>query len=174
MKNSHSLFLVVTTIALVSTAFTVGAVPAPHTPEAAASIPQATIDVAPSAQAAVLVVDRFSKALAAVDLKGVGDLLDPNVIILESGGAERSREEYLGHHAIADAAFLAGAHVVLQRRTARADGDLVWVASESELHATEAGKPMTLLSTETMVLRNTADGWHIVHIHWSSRPKTDT
>lgn len=30
---------------------------------------------------------------------------------------------------------------------------------------------MTLLSTETMVLKNTAAGWQIVHIHWSSRPK---
>ena len=174
MKSSHSLLLVITTIALASTPLTVGAVPAPPTPEAAASISQATVDVAPSAQAAVLVVDRFGKALAAVDLKGIEDLLDPDVIILESGGAERSREEYLGHHAIADASFLGGAHVVLQRRTARVDGNTAWVASESELHATENGKPMTLLSTETMVLHKTADGWHIVHIHWSSRPKKDT
>lgn len=129
------------------------------------------LDVPSDAQAAVAVVDVFSKALASTDFKTVESTLDPAVIILESGGAERSREEYLGHHAIADAAFLGGAHVALQRRTARVDGDTAWVASESELHATEDGQPMTLLSTETMVLHKTADGWRIVHIHWSSRPK---
>jgi ketosteroid isomerase-like protein len=57
------------------------------------------------------------------------------------------------------------------RRRARVSGDLSWVATESELHATDDGKPMTLLSTETMVLRKTDGGWRIVHIHWSSRPK---
>ena len=30
---------------------------------------------------------------------------------------------------------------------------------------------LTLLSTETMVLKNTPNGWRIVHIHWSSRSK---
>lgn len=98
-------------------------------------------------------------------------LLDPGVLILESGGAERSREEYLSHHARSDAKFLAGSHSELKRRRARIDGDLAWVGSESELHAQHNGKPMTLLSTETMVLKHTADGWKIVHIHWSSRPK---
>ena len=28
---------------------------------------------------------------------------------------------------------------------------------------------MMIDSTETMVLRKAADGWKIVHIHWSSR-----
>ncbi len=171
MKNSLSLLAA---LAFALAIHPTQAAPAPHTPETVASMPRATVDVPSDAQAAVLVVDSFGKALAAVDMKSVENMLDPRVIILESGGAERSREEYLGHHAIADAAFLAGAHVVLLRRTARVDGDLAWVASENELHATEGGKPMTLLSTETMVLHKTADGWHIVHIHWSSRPKTDT
>jgi ketosteroid isomerase-like protein len=144
---------------------------APHQHAHAMSTP--TIDVPADAQAAVAVVDGFSKALAGTDFKTVETALDPAVIILESGGAERSREEYLGHHAFADAAFLGGAHVALKRRTARVDGDTAWVASENELHATEDGKPMTLLSTETMVLHKTADGWRIVHIHWSSRPKKE-
>ena len=147
---------------------------APHShSHATPAMDAPALDVPADTEAAVAVVDGFSKALASVDFKTVESALDPAVIILESGGAERSREEYLGHHAIADAAFLGGAHVALQRRTARVDGDTAWVASESELHATENGKPMTLLSTETMVLHKTADGWRIVHIHWSSRPKKD-
>jgi hypothetical protein len=43
------------------------------------------------------------------------------------------------------------------------------VASESELRLQQDGKPVTLLSTETLVLRRGVSGWRIVHIHWSSR-----
>ena len=59
----------------------------------------------------------------------------------------------------------------LKQRTAQATGDLAWVGSESELHATKDGKPLTVLSTETMVLKLGKAGWRIVHIHWSSRTK---
>jgi hypothetical protein len=46
---------------------------------------------------------------------------------------------------------------------------LARVASESELRLQQDGKPVTLLSTETLVLRRGVSGWRIVHIHWSSR-----
>lgn len=131
-------------------------------------------DVPEAAQAVVSVVERFNKALVAGDLKTVESLLGADVLILESGGAERSRDEYLGHHAISDAKFLKGTHSQIRRRTARIDGGLAWVGTESDLHASKDGKPMTLLSTETMVLKSTPAGWQIVHIHWSSRPKKGT
>ena len=140
-----------------------------HHPEPTAATSQT--DVPATAQPAVAVVERFGQSLAAGDLKTVGTLLDADVLILESGGAERSREEYLGHHAIGDAQFLKGARSQLKRRTARIAGDLAWVGTESELHANKDGKPLTLLSTETMVLKKTGADWRIVHIHWSSRPK---
>lgn len=140
---------------------------AAHPPATAAP----SIDIAPAAKAAVAVVDRFGKALAASDFKTVQALLESDVLILESGGAERSREEYMGHHAISDAKFLQSAHSQLLRRRARVAGNLAWIGTESELHATKDGKPMTLLSTETMVLRKTGNDWRIAHIHWSSRPK---
>ena len=127
----------------------------------------ATASVDAAAEAAVATVDAFSAALKAGDLQRAGALLDPAVQVLESGGAERSRAEYLQHHAGADAAFLKDAHVRVLRRTARAEGALAWVATESELDA--GGK--THQSAETMVLARGAEGWRIVHIHWSSRAK---
>lgn len=127
--------------------------------------------ISSQAQPAVTVVEQFSVALQAGDLKRAGSFLAEDVLILESGGAERTRDEYLGGHATHDAAFLKTAHVQVLRRTARAEGDLAWVGSESEVHTTREGKPMTLLSTETMVLKRSGQGWRIVHIHWSSRPK---
>src|SRR5688572_20706074 len=129
------------------------------------------LDVPASASAAAAVVDRFFAALSSGNLEQASAQLDPNVVILESGGAEHSAAEYLSGHAKSDAQFLKGSHHVLNRRTARATGDLAWIASESELHVEKDGKPSTLASTETMVLRSGKDGWKIVHIHWSSRVK---
>ena len=124
-----------------------------------------------SAQAAVATVDRFFAALSAGDLGRAGAELDPDVVILESGGAEHSAAEYLGGHAKGDAEFLKTVHQKLRRRTARASSDLAWIASESELHFEKDGKPTVIDSTETMVLRSTANVWKIIHIHWSSRTR---
>jgi hypothetical protein len=131
----------------------------------------ADINVPAAAMDAVATVDRFSAALSSGDLAKAGAELDAHVLILESGGAERTAAEYLGGHAKGDAAFLKTAHQQLLRRTARVNGDFAWVASESELHLQREGKPVTVLSTETMLLQRRASVWTIVHIHWSSRRK---
>ena len=129
------------------------------------------IDVPASARAAAATADRFFAALKAGELEKAGAELDPGVIILENGGAERSAAEYLGGHAKGDAAFLKNAHHTLTHRTARISGGLAWVASESDLHVQKDGKPAVIASTETMVLRSSGTDWKIVHIHWSSRIK---
>lgn len=125
--------------------------------------------IAPAAADAVAAVERFSAALAAGDVDGAAAELDPAVLILESGGMERSRDEYLAGHAKADAAFLKEAQVSLRRRTAQASGELAWVGSDSAIRAKKDGGVLAMDATETMVLRKTAQGWKIVHIHWSSR-----
>lgn len=126
--------------------------------------------ISPKAQPAVKVIEQFSKALASGDVALAGIYLAEDVLVLESGGAERSREEYLGGHANHDAEFLKTAKVKVLSRTARVDGNFAWVGSESEVQ-TNNGQGASQLSTETMVLKQTAKGWQIVHIHWSSRPK---
>ena len=69
-----------------------------------------------------------------------------------------------------DAAFLKTATQEVSARTGDSAGDLAWVASEQRITGTSRDKPVDILSTETMVLQKTRDGWRIVHIHWSSRP----
>jgi ketosteroid isomerase-like protein len=131
------------------------------------------IDVPDAAKAAAATVDRFFAALSAGDLDRAGAELDSDVIILESGGAERSAAEYLGGHAISDAQFLKTAEPKPGHRTARASGDLAWVASDNDLIIQQDDKPMTIATAETMVLRSRDGAWKIVHIHWSSRVKKD-
>ncbi len=127
-------------------------------------------NIDPAAVGAVTVVDAFSAAIKAVKIDDAAKLLDPHVLILESGGSERSRDEYLRVHAIADAAFMQTAQQQLRYRQAQAFGEIAWVGTESAMRITKSGKTSILLSTETMVLKKTSDGWKIVHIHWSSRP----
>jgi ketosteroid isomerase-like protein len=55
-------------------------------------------------------------------------------------------------------------------RAGNVAGDLAWIATESQLK-TEGAKPLDLLSTETMVLKRTPDGWRVMHIHWSSKAR---
>ena len=131
----------------------------------------AQLNIAANAKDAVATVERFSIALSAGKLDKAGAELDAKVLILESGGAERSAAEYLGGHAKGDAAFLKGVHVQLINRTAQVSGDMAWVGSESEMHTQKDGKAVTILSTETMVLKRTDKAWKITHIHWSSRVK---
>lgn len=133
---------------------------------------KATQNIAPGAVDAVAAVERFSGGLSAANLEAAGAELDPAVLILESGGAEHSRDEYLQGHAKSDAAFLKEAQITLKRRSASTSGDMAWVASESEIHAMKGEEMLMIASTETMVLRKVDGAWKIVHIHWSSRRAT--
>lgn len=139
--------------------------PARHATPAAVQAPVVDATLAP----VIAVADRFTAAIKAVDLETVGALLDEHVLILESGGAERSRDEYMGHHAVEDAAFLGSAAIKVLHRTGAVQGDIAWLGTESEITPSKASGGKALLSTETMVLKHLLQGWKIVHIHWSSR-----
>ena len=114
------------------------------------------------------VVAGFHDALSGGDRARVTDLLAPDVIIFESGGAELSREEYASHHLGADMEFAKATKVEVVDRQAGEAGDAAWVLTRSRTSGTFREKKVDLNGTETMLLRKTADGWRIVHIHWSS------
>jgi ketosteroid isomerase-like protein len=114
------------------------------------------------------VVAAFHEALARGDSARVTELLAPGVIIFESGGAEVSREEYTSHHLGADMEFAKATKEEVVDRQAGEAGDAAWVLTRSRTTGTFRDKPVDLHGTETMLLRKTADGWRIVHIHWSS------
>jgi mono/diheme cytochrome c family protein/ketosteroid isomerase-like protein len=116
-------------------------------------------------------VEEFHLALSKGDEVAVSRLLDPAVLIMEGGNVERSREEYAGHHLKADAKFMRSVKYTLERQTGDSMGDLAWVASEAVLTGESQGARLDLVSTESLVLKRSASGWRIVHIHWSSRDR---
>jgi len=124
----------------------------------------------PVAAEAASVVDAFHAALVRNDVRAALALLADDVLIFESGRVERSKAGYASHHAPADAAYAAAVPPSLQTRSAAADDIYAWVVSESQATGRYQDKPVDQLTTESMVLRKTRDGWRIAHIHWSSRP----
>lgn len=113
-------------------------------------------------------VDSFLKALATGNEKEAEKWLAPDVLIYEAGHAETSRAEYTAQHLKGDIAFLSKAKMERLERAGNGGADIAWVASRSRIHGQSAGKPIDVLSTETMVLKHTSGGWRIQHIQWSS------
>lgn len=135
---------------------------------ATTALAQAPVDD-PAAAAAVATVENFHKALDAGDGKAALALLTPQLQVFESGHVERSRDEYASRHLDADIQFSKTAQSTLASRHAEVSGDSAWVLSESDVSSQRQGKPVKQRSIETMLLRQTPQGWRIVHIHWSSR-----
>ena len=114
-------------------------------------------------------VQALHEALSSGNASEVERVLDPNVLILEGGHVERSGKEYAEHHLPADLKFMKSVAYKLERQSGDTVGDLAWVVSEGRLSAVREGKPVDVVSTETLVLKRSAAGWKVVHIHWSSR-----
>lgn len=114
----------------------------------------------------VRAVNAFRLALENGNESAALELLAPELLVYESGDQNRTRSEYAAHHLRADMAFLAKVRVRVIEQSTSEDGALAWVATRSRI----AGVSANLVGTETMVLRQYAQGWRIVHIHWSSRP----
>ena len=156
---------------LILAAVLAGSAPAAlaHEPDVAPSSAQ-VVDEA--AAPAIAVVDAFHAALGSGERDAVLALLTEDVIVLEEGGAERSRQEYAGHHLSADMAFAAATEAEITRRAALVEGDIAWVMTEGRTSGRFNGRPVDRLTAETMILHRQAGGWRIRHIHWSSRPPT--
>lgn len=122
-------------------------------------------------QSPIATVDRFHAALTEGKVEAALKLLSDDVLIYESGRAERSKAEYANHHLKADAEFAGATQRKLVKRTSWIGADTAWVTTETETTGTFKGRTLALTGTETMILRRTASVWKIVHIHWSSAAK---
>lgn len=117
----------------------------------------------------VAVVDALHAALGSGNEDAVLALLAEDVMVLEEGGAERSREDYAGHHLPADMAFAATTDAEVTRRAAWIEGDTAWVLTEGRTSGQFNGRAVDRLTAETMILHRLGGIWRIRHIHWSSR-----
>lgn len=142
--------------------------PVAHDDASPATTPQAPA-TSLAARTAEDAVTAFQTALKSGDAEGAAAWLAPDVLIFEGGSVERSRQEYQAHHLAADMAFLKSAEVELLARTAGEDDDVAWVNSQLRVRArSSSGREIRQRTTESALLRKTAQGWRITHLHWSS------
>jgi ketosteroid isomerase-like protein len=160
--------LVKISVAILAASIAFGAPLLAHEPTATAAQPAS---LSASARGPAAVVDAFHAALRRGDTRSAATLLAEDALIFESGGAERSKAEYAGHHLAADAAFTQAVPSTVTRRAGKAIGALAWIATEGRLTGTYKGKAIDEVTTETMVLRRVGQSWKITHIHWSSGAK---
>ncbi len=140
--------------------------PAPSSPAAHDHGSQA-VDV--PTDGPVFALNFFHAALNSGDEQTVMAVLSPDVLIFESGGAERSRAEYASHHMKSDMAFLAQMGHDQIGQAASEQEDTAWIVTESRIYGRYKDKDIDIVSIETAVLERGEDGWKIVHLHWSSR-----
>ena len=128
---------------------------------------------APQAGSPASVADAFGEALKAGDEAALRALFAPGAVIAEGGGAERSFEEYAGHHMSNDMAYAAAVSFDLKDRNILENGDIATVISQSEINGAYRSEPVHRQAMETMVLKRDAGVWKIHHVHWSSAPITE-
>lgn len=117
--------------------------------------------------AAAQTVTAFHQALRAGDAKAVRAMLADDVLIVEGNGVERSADEYASHHMLADMKFMAAVQVEALEHQTKVLGKVAYSVSRSQLTGEYKGKPVDVVSKETLVLVDNGDGWKIVHVHWS-------
>ncbi len=112
-------------------------------------------------------VQSFHKALHSGDAATIRHLLDDSVHIYEGKGVERSAEEYIGHHMLADMMYLKALSEEVVEQRVIASGDMAFAVTRSRLTGQRDGRPVDVLNVETVVLRRIDGAWKIVHVHWS-------
>jgi ketosteroid isomerase-like protein len=125
----------------------------------------------PGTAEATTAVESFHAALAAGDREGALSWLDPQVVIFESGAAEKSRDEYASHHLQADLEFEGAVTTEVLDRQTHSAGDAAWVLTRTRTTGTFRGRDLDLEGVETMLLRRVNRRWSILHVHWSSRSR---
>lgn len=137
-------------------------------PQAARAVPDALCEGA-AVREALAVVEAFDAALERGDGAAALALMSEDALVLEQGGAERSRARYAAEHLESDMAFSRATQGAVIRRAGCSAGEVAWIGTESRVRGRFRDKDVDRLTAETMVLRRTRDGWRVVHIHWSSR-----
>ncbi len=116
---------------------------------------------------AAQVVKQFHTALRTSDTDLARSVLSNDVLIYESGTAERSAEEYAAGHMKADMQYLATISSEIIEHQIKVNADLAISTAQFKNTRTVAGRSRESISMETIVVSKIDGKWLITHIHWS-------
>jgi len=116
---------------------------------------------------AAQVVKQFHTALRTNDTELARSVLSDDVLIYESGTAERSAQEYAAGHMKADMQYLATISSKIIEHQVKVNADLAISTAQFKNTRTVAGRSRESISMETIVVSKIDGQWLITHIHWS-------
>ena len=113
-------------------------------------------------------VTAFQTAMDTGDAPTVMRYIADDALMME-GGTIENRMQYEKDHLPADLEFAKGMKATRMPVQQTVRWDVAWARTSTEFRGTFEGKPLALLSLETMVLTRENDGWKIKALHWSGR-----
>ena len=113
-------------------------------------------------------VKAFQTAMDTGDGPTVMRYIHDDALMME-GGTIEDRMQYEKNHLPADLEFAKGMTAKRMPVRQTVNGDVAWVRTSTEFRGTYEGKPLALLSLETMVLTREVDGWKVRALHWSGQ-----
>ena len=108
----------------------------------------------------------FQTAMDTGDAPTVMRYIADDALMME-GGTIENRMQYEQNHLPADLEFAKGMKAARMPVQQTVRGDVAWVRTSTEFRGTFEGKPLALLSLETMVMTREPEGWKIKALHWS-------
>lgn len=100
-------------------------------------------------------------------LIGLERLFDPNVVVFESGRADRGWAAYRDHHLAPEIEALRDRSLELDDLGMRIVGGVAWVTFHYRLTAESAAGPVSARGVGTAVLERRGGLWLITHLHLS-------
>ena len=119
------------------------------------------------------VLERYRSAFEARSTDKLGEVMDPDVLVLEGTGKDVGWAAYRDGHIgpeMKDWESLAYSDTVVV--DAEAKGDSAWAVTQATVTIVSGGKPLTLDVAETFVLNKRDGAWRIRHLHWSGKRRT--
>jgi ketosteroid isomerase-like protein len=113
-------------------------------------------------------VKAFQTAMDTGDAPTVMRYIADDALMME-GGTIENRMQYETDHLPADLEFAKGMKATRMPVQQTVRGDVAWARTSTEFRGTYEGKPLALLSLETMVLTRETDGWKVRALHWSGQ-----
>lgn len=117
------------------------------------------------------IVDDFHELLRQGRRAQVLSLLTPDAVIFETGYAGQSREDYAQNHVSDDAEFAGVTDYRVLHRQVQQKDNTAWVLTQASVQGIFGDQTVDLEQTETAILRRSAAGWQIAHIHWSAHTR---
>jgi len=113
--------------------------------------------------------DHLFEALKNGDSAAVGSLLADDVLIIEGGHAQTSKDDYMAGHMKSDMAFLPHMETAVLDRTRGRAGNRAWVVTYSRSKGNYKGKDYDHETREFLLLRKQDGEWKIAMIEWAEQ-----